>query len=453
MFVARQKELSLLKKQFSQAGRTAVLVYGKRRIGKSTLIKEAAKGFHGVVIDHLCVQSTFQGNLDLLGRSVCLSLGLPILHFSTIMDLFHFLGGQSQTILLIIDEYQYFKNAGRKNELDSYMQLIIDSLPANLKLVLCGSYITVMKELLDEENPLFGRFTAILHLEEMDYYDISGFYPDNSVRSKLENYAIFGGSPYVQSVIDPHKSVDQNIKELLIPEMGILRVYIENVMLKEIQKAYDVRILEALGNGKKRYSDIKSDLNLNDNGLLDKQLKNLIDMETIAKIAPINKATDKKKQFYLIRDNLMRFYFTYIFGNISLISKIGENAYYQQFIAPSITEFISRRFEDIACQYFSRQVKKGIMRGVYDIGTYWYDDPVNKTNGEFDCALKRQSDYDFFECKFYNQPMTLSQCHQEETQVRSISHLAIHTIGFVCSSGFDFTDKSYQLISGEDMYR
>lgn len=452
MFIARQKELQLLQEQFSQDKRTAVLVYGKRRIGKSTLIEKAAEGFQGVVIHHLCAQSTYEGNLDLLSRSVCLSLHLPIVRFATVMDLFQFLNRQTQNILIIIDEYQYFKNSGKRNELDSYMQAVIDSLPAHVKLVLCGSYITMMKELMEEENPLFGRFSAVIHLQEMNYYDASGFYPDIDVRKKIENYAVFGGSPYVQSLIDPDRPVSDNVQKLLLPSTGILRIYIENIMLKEIQKAYDIRILESIGNGKKRYSDIQSDLNFKDTGLLDKQLKNLMDMETAAKTSPINRSDDRRKQFYVINDNLMRFYFTYIFGNNALISKLGEEVYFRQFIAPSVEEFISRRFEDIGCQYFARQVQAGKLADVYDIGSYWYDDPDEKKNGEFDCVLKRKNSYDFYECKFYKEPMTISECRAEESQVRMIRGLRCGVIGFICSSGFAFQDSAFDLISGQKLY-
>lgn len=452
MFVARKRELAVLEKQLTQKKKTAVLVYGKRRIGKSTLIREAAKSFSGTVIDHTCVQSTFEGNLDLLSRSVCLSLGLPVFRFSTISDLFQFLGNQQQNILVIMDEYQYFKSAGKRNELDSYMQTVIDTLPANIKLIICGSYITVMKELLEEDNPLFGRFSAIIHLEEMDYYDASGFYPKADIRTKIENYAVFGGSPYVQSLIDTSMSVSDNIKQLLLPSMGLLRIYIENIMLREIQKAYDVRILEVLGNGKKRYSNIQAELNYKETGILDKQLKNLMDMETIIKSSPINRSGDRRKQFYSIRDNLMRFYFTYIFGNTSLISKLGEKAFFSQFIEPSLIEFISRRFEDIACQYFSLKVRSGAIRDVLDIGAYWYDDSINKKNGEFDCVLKRREGYDFYECKFYKEPMSLAECRREESQVRAISGMKIHAIGFICLEGFEFDDNSYVLLSGRDLY-
>jgi AAA+ ATPase superfamily predicted ATPase len=452
MFYGREKELAELREQFASPDRTAVLVYGKRRVGKSTLIRKAAEDFHGIVINHLCVQSTLQGNLELLSRSVCMALHFPTMTFATIMDLFDFLERQPQPILLILDEYPYLKAAGRKNEVDSYMQTVIDSLPANVKLVLCGSYITVMRELLEEENPLFGRFTDVLHLEEFDYYDAAAFYQSSDIRRKIANYAVFGGSPYVLSVINPQQSVAENVIRFLLPSTGLLRIYIENVMLKEIQKVYDVRIFEAIGNGRKKYGEIQSGLNVTDSGLLDKQLKILLNMEAISKVSPINKLNDRRKQFYVIQDNLMRFYFTYVFNREAQIVLLGEKAFYEAMILPSLEEFVSRRFEDIAVQYFSRLVKRGDLRGIYAIGSYWYDDPVSKTNGEFDCVLKKKDGYDFYECKYYSHPMSREECAQEEQQVRAIPALPCNKIGFICSAGFDFKDDSYDLISGEDLY-
>lgn len=452
MFLARENELRQLQEELNTPAPGAILIYGKRRVGKSTLIDEAARSFDGIYIHHMCVQSTVAGNLEMLCRSVSDALQLPMLSFSSLPDLFLFLGTQPQRILLVLDEYSYYKSAGKQGEIDSVMQSVIDRLPQNIKLVLCGSYITVMKELMDESNPLFGRFRLILHLREMDYYDAALFCPDVPVRDKIANYAVWGGSPYVLATIDYTATLEQNICRYLLPATGILRVYIESVMLREIQKAYDVRILEILGNGKKRYSDLTSALGGDRGGLLDKQLKNLLGMETISKVAPINRPEDKKKQFYVISDNLMRFYFTYLFGRTSQITRLGETAYYREYVAPSLNEFISRRFEDIACQYFARLAHAGTLTGVLDIGSYWYDDPVSRTNGEFDCVLRRADSYDFYECKYYQSPMPIGECHQEEEQVRRAAGEMVGRIGFLCSAGFQDETDQYDLINGEMLY-
>ena len=252
MFIGRVKELNELKTELLSNKKSAVLVYGKRRIGKSTLIKEASKCFEGVIVNHLCVKSSFEGNLDLLAKSIMLSLELPETKFANIFDLFSFVDKQNKKILIILDEYQYLKESLKEGEVDSYMQGVIDSISDNIKIILCGSYIAIMKELVKESNPLFGRFTKILRLEEFDYYDASLFYPKLPNREKIRFYSVFGGSPFVLSNLNYEKSLEENITELLIEQNSLLRTHIENVMLTEIKKTYDVRILEVIGNGKKK---------------------------------------------------------------------------------------------------------------------------------------------------------------------------------------------------------
>lgn len=456
MFLGREKELAEMKKALSSDRKTAILIYGKRRVGKSTLIRQAAKDFSGAVINHLCVQSTFEGNLELIYRSVCQALGLPFVRFDSLFDMMDFLKNQNQKILLIIDEYPYLKQTKKQNEVDSYFQAVIDRMPANVKLILCGSYIAIMKELLTEGNPLFGRFSLILHIRDFDYWDAARFYPDLSVRDKAAYYAVFGGSPYVLENLDYTQSMQKNILRLLLPETGLIRSHIENIMLNEIRKTFDTRILEVLGNGKKRYSEISDALKMEETGLLEKQLKILLNMETIQKTEPINRRDDKKKKFYEIVDNLMRFYFTFIFGSAGTITRIGEAQFYRMNIeGERMRQFVSRRLEGITLQYFHRMAGTGDYADVLDFGSYWYDDPIGKTNGEFDCVLKRQGEkYDFFECKYFDRAMTLEECQREETQVRQQPGLTVSKVGFVCTGGFDFEDTgTYTLIDGTKLYR
>lgn len=456
MFIGREKDLKALSAELSTwKKKTAVLIYGKRRVGKSTLINEAAKVFDGIVVNHLCVMSTFEGNLELIYKSVSESLSLPNIRFDSLFAMMDYLGSLEKKILLIIDEYPYLKQTKKKNEVDSCMQALIDRLPENVKLILCGSYITIMKELLAEDNPLFGRFTLIQHIHDFDYYDAAKFYPDLPVREKVAFYGVFGGSPYVLENLETDKSVKDNIIRLLLPETGIIRSHIENVMLKEIQKSFDARILESLGNGKKKYTEIREQLGSSETGLLDKQLKILLDMETIRKTEPINRRNDRKKQFYEITDNLMRFYFSFIFGTAGTITRIGEEQYYDRNIDRTLEQFIGRRFEGIVLQYFHRMAVQGKYPDIEDFGSYWYDDPVNKTNGEFDCVIKRTGDlYDFYECKYFDRTMTLEECEQEKEQLERIQGIEVTGIGFVCAGGFDCENKTvFILVDGDALYQ
>ena len=161
MFVGREKELIELERELlNWRHKTAVLVYGKRRVGKSTLVNKAADSFDGIVVNHLCVSSSFEGNLEMIYKSVATALSLPLMSFESIYAMMDYLGTLDKKILLILDEYPYLKQTKKQGEVDSVFQAVIDRLPDNVKIILCGSYITVMKELLEESNPLFGRFIS-----------------------------------------------------------------------------------------------------------------------------------------------------------------------------------------------------------------------------------------------------------------------------------------------------
>ena len=127
---------------------------------------------------------------------------------------------------------------------------------------------------------------------------------------------------------------------------GVARNYIEYILFKELGKVSILNdILRIIGNGKVRYSQIESSLNIASNGLLSKYLALLQDLGLIAQIAPINRKNDKKKSYYSIVDNLVCFYYTYVFPNIPALQNINENDFYDSYIEPSLKTFISYRFE------------------------------------------------------------------------------------------------------------
>ncbi len=188
------------------------------------------------------------------------------------------------------------------------------------------------------------------------------------------------------------------------------------------------------------------------NGNLSKQMNILIDMELVSKIAPINRPDDNKKLRYEITDNLLRFFYAYIYGNKSALQMLGPDAFYDEYIAPSIVTFISHRFEEICRVYFSHQVQSRKLTGVLNIGTYYYDDSKTKTNGEFDVVLERKEVYDIYEVKYLTQPMSDSQIQKEVEQIQAIKGLKVGTIGFISANGYESTNGDYIYLNGEDVY-
>ena len=210
--------------------------------------------------------------------------------------------------------------------------------------------------------------------------------------------------------------------------------------------------MDILKNSKLRFSEISQRIKGIEEKNLLRQLNVLIDIEAVEKESPINDQGDRKKTFYMISNNLVRFYYTYIFSYKEELSRLGPDTFYRMYIQPSINTFISYRVEGIARSYFSRLAKNNTLGDVYNIGTYWYDDKKRKRNGEFDCVLKRKDSFDIYEVKYLTKPLSLALMREEIKKIRDIEDLKIRKIGFISFSGFEEKMKDVDQISGDDIY-
>lgn len=453
MFLKREAEVKSLKSFLESSTTTAALIYGVRQIGKSSLILESAKDLPDVLYFE-ALESPFEENMVQLTRKASKQLALPALVADDMISFFDNLRFFNRRFIIVIDEYQYLKRSFRKGNLDSHMQSVIDSLKgSNIKVILSGSYVSDMKELLEKTNPLFNRFQLIIHLKEMDYYDAASFYPELPAKDKVAFYSVFGGSPNALSLIDPGKSLKENIKVLLLDDNAPLKFYMEFVLFNELRKAQAANaVLDVIKNGKLRFSEILNKLNGVEEKNLNRQLNILLNIDVIEKEKPINVKEDKRKTFYAISSNLTRFYYAYVFANTDEIKRLGSETFYNNHIAQSIKTFISYRTESIARSYFSRKSKQGLLDEVLDIGTYWYDDKEKKMNGEFDCVIKRKDSYDIYEVKNLESKLSDTMINKEIDQIRKIEGIRIGRIGFISVSGFENKIDGIEQISGEDLY-
>lgn len=454
MFAGRERELHQLKKSFSGNRKEIVLVYGKRRVGKTSLIKKAAEDFNGQIIFFEGIRAKTTVNLSRLAESIANAYSENALPFGSYKQAFAYLNSKQGKKLVIIDEYPDLKAFEDPQMVDSLFREICDNLNEGTKLVFSGSHIKMMKSLLEEDNPLFGRFTLTIRLEEFNYQEAAKLYDnDADPRTKVEFYSIFGGLPYLCSLVDTKQSLKQNIEELLIPQNGQARLYIENVLAQELHSiSYGETILSIIGNTRMRFSEIEARLGGDTNGGLARQMRYLLDLEIIRKVAPINKPNDKKKTYYEISNNLVRFYYTYLVPYQGRDVLLSEQAFYEEFIEKTIIQFISRRFEGIVNQYFVIQSRTGKRKGILNIGRYWYDDRTTHRNREFDCAIETESGYEIYEVKFLSTPLSLPQCTEEAQKINQIPDFKPLKIGFISIEGFDFTSKNYELISADSMY-
>lgn len=451
MFIGREKELTLLQQDY--IGK-AVMVYGKRRVGKTTLIQKALENCQHQTVYYECSKGAMQDNIDGLVRELARVKMLPVpLNFSTLQDVFIYLNALPKKIVVVIDEYPYLKKATDSAMVDSIFQNIIDNRLSNIELVLSGSHIGIMKDLLQERNALYGRFAVTIKLNELNYLDAARFYPDRTPYDKVAHYAVFGGSPFVNQALNPADTLRENVISTILNPVSAVYLYASQLLLSDYSvKINAERIFSVIGNGKKRYTEIEDKLDVKKTGNLSKQIKSLTELEIVSRNSPINKIGDNKKATFEINDNLLRFYFTFIYKNASALQVLGAEAFYDEYVAPTLTDFISRRFEGICRDYFSLQVRSGKLKGVRNIGSYYYDDPVHRKNGEFDVALELADGYAIYEAKYYAQPMTLDEIRREAQQVANIKELAVKQLGFIAINGFVEQEKPYTYLDGNDIF-
>lgn len=451
MFIGREEELALLREE--HIGK-AVMVYGKRRVGKTTLILKALEQCSYQTVYFECLKGTMQDNIAGFVQELVRIKVLPVpLAFSFLQDVFAYLNTMPQIIVVVVDEYTHLYAMNDSAVVDSVLQSIIDNRLSNIELILAGSHIGLMKGLLQERNPLYGRFAVSIKLEELNYLDAAKFYPDKSAYDKVAHYAVFGGSPFINQALNPVATLRENIIDTVLNPMSSVYLYASQLVFAD--NALNVnaeRIFFALGNDRKRYTEIEDALGVKKTGNLAKQIKTLTDHEILSRSIPINKPNDNKKATYELSDNLLRFYYTFVYKNTSALQVLGAEAFYDEFIAPVLTDFITLRFEGICRDYFSLQVRSGRMNGVRNIGSYYLDTAVRCENKEFPIAVELADGYAVYLAKCSTQPMTLDEIHSEAQRMEGVNDPGIKQLGFISINGFVEQEKPYIYLDDNDIF-
>lgn len=451
MFVGREEELALL--QHEHIGK-AVMVYGKKHVGKTTLILKALEQCSYQTVYFECLKGTMQENINGLVQELVRVKVLPVpLAFSSLQDVFAYLNTLTQKMVVVVDEYTHLYAMNDSGVVDSVFQSIIDNRLSNIELILAGSHIGMMKDLLQERNPLYGRFATSIKLDEMNYLDAAKFYPDKSAYDKVAHYAVFGGSPFINQALNPAATLRDNIISTILNPMSPVYLYASQLVFSDNSlNVNSERIFSALGNDRKRYTEIEDALRVKKTGNLAKQIKTLTDLEILARSIPINKPNDNKKATYELNDNLLRFYYAFVYKNSSALQVLGAKAFYDEYVAPVLTHFIAHHFEDICREYFSLQVRSGRMNGVRSIGSYYLDTAVRCEIKEFPVSVELADGYAVYLPKYSAQPMTLDEIHGEAQRMEGVNDPGIKQLGFISINGFVEQEKPYIYLDGNDIF-
>lgn len=206
-FYGRESQRRSLHKMIDRRGHQISLIYGRKRIGKSELIKQVLRESPVRSIYYECKQTTEPNNVESLAVLISECFHFPKPSFSSLEELLNYLfqHAEGEPLILVLDEYPYLRET--TVGLDSILQSLIDKYrdSSELKLILCGSYVDIMKSLLESQNPLYGRVDLTIDLKQMDYYESAMFYPSFSNEDKVRLYSVFGDIPYYNKLIDVPK--------------------------------------------------------------------------------------------------------------------------------------------------------------------------------------------------------------------------------------------------------
>lgn len=449
-FYGRENELKEIYDIIDKNQQQNILVYGRRRIGKSFLIRKALEKYDKKII-YQCKNISLETTLEQFTKIIREKFNNKYISFTNIDDLLDFLFSQND-LILFLDEYPYLQE--RVEGLDSIIQQKIDEykFSSNMKLIITGSAIDIMRKIIEHDNPLFGRFNLIINLKEQNYLESSLYYSSFNNVDKVWLYSLFGGEPYFNSYINQDKTVEENIIDLAIKENSILENSIISTIRNEICKISCANeVLNAIALGKKKNNDIANFSHV-DSATMNNALKKLISLDIIERIKPIN-STSERKALYIIKSNPIRFYYRYIYMNIEKRDTMNPLDFYKYFIYEDFkNQFIPHVYEDISKQYLILRNKLGLNNPIFNqIGTYYYDDPINKKNGQFDVVTLDNNGYIFYEVKFTNNLVGEEVLNEEIMQLRNLN-INYYKLGFISKNGSTLDNNKYNLFNIDDLY-
>ena len=460
MFIGREKEIEEIKNSLERKEYQGTFVYGRRRVGKTELIAQGLSGNNKKTLSFEFRKTTLIGNLNLFVPYVKEFFNDHFISFNSFDELFDYLFKKSTEMeyVLVLDEFSFLLN--EDFSIESSLAAAIDKYKSksHINLIISGSYVGLMEKMISNESHSYGRFNHIILLRPFDYYLSSMFYPNYAPEDKIMLYSVFGGVPYFNSLIDPNKTALENIYNLVIKADSICEHEINETLMAETLKVPLLNeLLLSIIRGKQKYTDILSDFEAQKKGRPDYYIDKLIDMDFIAKKYPINERNNKKKIRYCIKDNLVNFYYRYLFVARNKELRRDPEFFFNNFIKDDfINQYIPHIFEDISKEFLLRMNLQGKITPVFfDIGECYYDNQKESINRQFDVVTEDKNGYISYECKYQNTPIDKNDINEEIYQTSNLPNIHFYKLGFISKSGFsnDVKTENYNTFVLNDFYQ
>ena len=448
-FIEREQEMDTLQSEYERKGSSLVILYGRRRAGKTTLISEFIKDKSALFF--LASEESEAQNRNAFKEKAADFIDSALLHeasvatwdaiFAAIMER----SFESKPVI-VIDEFQYI---GKSNPaFPSVFQRIWEEQlkDRSVMVILCGSLISMMEsQTLAYNSPLYGRRTAQIRLGQIPFRYYGEVFPGRSRKELIEIYAVTGGVPKYIEVFSESKDIYRAIQRNVLNRSGYLYDEPHFLLQQEVSEIGSYfSIIKAIAAGNHKLSAISSALEIKATSLT-KYLKILIDLDILEREVPVTEDNPEKSKrgLYKIKDNYIRFWFAFVYPNMSFIESGNSRIVLDKIRKGLVTSHTAFVYEDICREkmwdlngldawpfHFSR------------IGRYWDAD----TGIDIAALDPEGKNLILGECKYWQEPVGINILRELEQKAERVAwNRDYRKTWFVLFSMGGFTDELRQL--------
>jgi len=398
VFLNRSRELSHLQERYQSDGAEFIVLYGRRRVGKSELVDQFLSNSTGIRL----IAREESKNLQLRKFSSDLAAYFqdPFLQkngFSDWDSFFEYLTQHAMSrVVIAIDEFPYLIKEDRS--LPSMIQEYWDTRLKDTRifLILSGSGISMMESAtMKYGSPLFGRRTGQILLQPLRFIHVLDYLGD--MKKAVEFYAVFGGTPAYIMAADPEQDILKNIEEKVMREDSFLFRDVEFVLRSElVEPRYYFSILFSLAQGNHTIGLVCNDTGLS-KSVVNKYLSILIDLKLVYRRIPVTEGYKSRKGLYFLSDNLFDFWFSFVNPYLDTLERGNASLIVDEYVRPHFARYVGKHFEGMVLDLFDNVNGHGFLPFVFSrIGGWWH------RGEEIDivCLSRDQHQILFCECKW-----------------------------------------------------
>ena len=423
-FIDREQEMNTLENEYKRKGSSLVILYGRRRVGKTTLISEFIKNKNALFF--LASEESESQNRITFKEKVAEFIHSDLLKnadiknwdilFRTIMET-----SFDSKPVIVLDEFQYL---GKSNPaFPSIFQRIWEEIlkDKSVMVILCGSLISMMEsQTLAYSSPLYGRRTAQIRLKQIPFRYYHEFFPDKNRRELIELYAITGGVPKYIELFSENSNIYSAIQKCILNQSGYLYDEPHFLLQQEVSEVGSYfSIIKAIAAGNSKLAAISSVLEIKATSLT-KYLKTLIDLDILEREVPITEENPErsKKGLYKIKDNYLRFWFAFIYPNISFIESGHSTVVMNKIKKSLIRSHIAFIYEDVCKeQMWELNASDTWPFNFTKLGRYW----DSKTEIDIAALDPEGKNLILGECKYWQEPVDVDVFRDLEAKTTSVS--------------------------------